>query len=250
MAKESLIIYTSPEPLPNDQAITQGNKHTHHYHAIPLAFKGIEPYLALSSFPIITAAHSPPQANDPSHHPIQTDTTEVCSGPSSTLPSSVYADEAEPPYSSTASASSKQPRPRGTVPRPEFKEDGIPPGEAAHIISWTDDDVDATDYKNMPDYDPNQEESEYDSTPPPETEIVPSQTLSDPSADTSLVKQYVRIYSSAPNSTVEVSGRASLYLFESIPIVCRHNCKSPAPTLISSCAIALFANLSHRSLPA
>ena len=241
MAKELLIIYTSSEPLP------QGNKHTHHYHAIPLAFKGIEPYLALSSFPIMTAApHSPPQANNPSHLLIQTDTIEVRSGPSSNLPPSVSADEAEPPYSSTASASSEQPRLRGTVLRPEFKEDGIPPGEAAHIISWTDDDVDATDYKNMPDYDPNQEESEYDSTPPPETEIVPSQTLSDPSADTSLVKQYVRIYSSAPISTVEVSGRASLYLFESIPIVCRHNCKSPAPTLINFVSLLLLWLLTSR----
>ncbi|MCJ1480445.1 hypothetical protein MMC06_000600 [Schaereria dolodes] len=41
----------------------------------------------------------------------------------------------------------------------------------------------------MPDYDPDQEESEYDSTPPPETEIVASQTLDDPSADTSLVRR-------------------------------------------------------------
>lgn len=77
---------------------------------------------------------------------------------------------------------------------------------------------------NMPDYDPNQEESEYDSTPPPETEIVALQTLDDPSADTSLVEQYVRIYSSAPISSIEeVSGRATLYLSKSIPFTRRHN---------------------------
>ena len=68
MAEQSLIIYISPEPLSNNQpqnidhnqqAITQGNKHTYYYHAIPLAFKEIEPYLALSSFPIIITTHLP-----------------------------------------------------------------------------------------------------------------------------------------------------------------------------------------------
>ena len=79
MTKQSLIIYTSPEPLSNNQpqnidhnqqAITQGNKYTHHYHVIPLAFKGIKPYLALSSFPIITTAHLSPQVNNSSYYSI------------------------------------------------------------------------------------------------------------------------------------------------------------------------------------
>lgn len=233
MAEElrSLFIYTSPTLLSNDQphnidhgqqAVVQDDEHTHHYHAIPTAFKGIEPYIALSSFPIITAAHLPPQANDPSHHPIQNDTTGARAGPSSTLASAASSDEAGPPHSSTASASDEQPHPRRTVPRPEFKEDRIPRGKAEDIIAWTDDDVDASDYKNMPGYDPNQEESEYDSTPPPEKEIVASQTLDDRLADTPLVRRYVRIYNSAPTSSVEeVSGRATLYLFNSRPIFCR-----------------------------
>lgn len=244
MAEQSLFIYTSLEPLSNDQpqdidhgqqAVTQGDKHTHKYHAIPTGFKGIEPYLALSSFPItITAAHVPPQANKPSHHPIHNDTTGARSGPSSSLPSSASPDAAKPSHSSTASASNEQPHPRRTVPPPELKQDRLPRGKSEDIISWTDDDVDATDYKNMPDYDPNQEESEYDSTPPPETELEASQILGGPSGDTTLVKRYVRIYSSAPTSSVEeVSGRATLHLFKSIPIVCKHNCKPLAPTLVS-----------------
>ena len=226
MAEQSLIIYTSPGLLSNDQiqnidhnqqALILG-KRTHHYHSIPLASKGIEPYLALSSIPIVTAAYSPPHASNPSHHFIQIGTTEVRPGPSSIEPSSDSADNVEPPSSSTASASGEQPRSRRIVPRPEFKEDAIPLGKAADIIAWTDDDVDATDYKNMPGYDPDQEESEYDSTPPPETEIVPSQTLDRRSPDASSVKRYVRIYNSASVSTMEeVSGRASLFLFESNP---------------------------------
>lgn len=260
MAEQSLFIYISPEPLWNDQpqdvdhsqqAVIQGDNYTHYYHAIPTAFKGIEPYLALSSIPIITAAYLPPQANSPSHHPIRTDTTGARSGPSSSLPSSASSDKAEPPHSSTTSASNEQPHPRRTVPPPELKEDRIPRGKAEDMISWTDDDVDATDYKNMPDYDPNQETSEYDSTPPPETEAVASHILDDPSAGTSLVKRYVRIYSSAPSSSVEeVSGRVTLYLFESIPIVCKHDCKSPAPTLISvATSFCLLTSLIYRFLP-
>ena len=217
MAGQSLFLYINPEPLSEDQpqnihhrqqAVTQGDKHTHHYRAIPTACKGIEPYLALSPFPIVTVAHLSPQANNPSHQPTQTGATGARSGSSSTLPSSASLHEVEPSRSSAASASNEQPPPRRTVPRPEFKEDGIPPGRAEDIVAWTDDDVDTIDYKNMPGYDPNQEESEYDSTPPPETEIVASQTLDDSSADRPFVRRYVRIYCNAPTSSVEeVSGK-------------------------------------------
>lgn len=234
-----------------NKLVTKSHKHTPRYHAIPTASKGIEPYIALSSFPIITAAHLPPQANNPSHHPFQIDTTEARSGPSSTLPSSASPDEAELSHSPTVSALLEQPHLRRTVPRPECKKDGIPSGKAEDIIAWTDDDVEATDYKNMPDYDPNQEESEYDSTPPPETEIVASQALDDPSTDTSLFRRYVRNYSSAPTSPVEeVSGRPTLYLFKSIPIICRQNCKllAPASTTVATFFFLLTLRI-YRFLP-
>lgn len=156
MAEQSLFIYTSSEPLSNDQtqnidhgqqAVTQGDKHTYHYQVIATAFKGIEPYLTLSSSPIVAAAHLPPQADNPSHRPIRIDTTGARSGPSSTLPSSASPDEAEPLHIFTTSSPNEQPHPRRAVPRPEFKEDGIPCGRAEDIIACTDDDVHATDYK-------------------------------------------------------------------------------------------------------
>ena len=41
-------------------------------------------------------------------------------------------------------------------------------GDAKRLISWSDDDVDGTDFKNMPDYDSDQDESDYSSTPEPD----------------------------------------------------------------------------------
>lgn len=55
------------------------------------------------------------------------------------------------------------------------------------FITWTDDDVDATDFKNMPDYDPNQEDSEYDSTPGPEP--VPGTSSAEPLC----VQRYIKL---------------------------------------------------------
>lgn len=40
---------------------------------------------------------------------------------------------------------------------PEPKEDALPKGDAKDLISWTDDDVDNEDFKNTPDYDPDQD---------------------------------------------------------------------------------------------
>lgn len=50
------------------------------------------------------------------------------------------------------------------------------------LIAWTDDDIDAEDYKNTPDYDPNQDESEYDSRS--ESELDPSTTSAEPGRPT------------------------------------------------------------------
>lgn len=47
-------------------------------------------------------------------------------------------------------------------------EDDLPQGNGKNLLTWSDDDVDATDYKNMEYYDPWQEEDNYESTPEPE----------------------------------------------------------------------------------
>lgn len=89
------------------------------------------------------------------------------------------ADQAEPKYSSPQNQEEiGAPSPDGSfsedkghsssdhLESPSAEEDLSRQGN--NLIAWTDDDVDATDYKNMPDYDPDQEESEYDSTPSPQ----------------------------------------------------------------------------------
>ena len=51
---------------------------------------------------------------------------------------------------------------------PRMMDDNLPRGEAKELRSWSDDDVDWTDFKNMPDYDLYQDESDYSSTPEPD----------------------------------------------------------------------------------
>ncbi len=64
------------------------------------------------------------------------------------------------------SASENEPyvKSKREIPPPEAKEDNPPKGCAADLIGYTDDDVDGTDYKDMPDYDPDQEFSAYESS--------------------------------------------------------------------------------------
>lgn len=45
----------------------------------------------------------------------------------------------------------------GTPSPPDPKDDGLPKGDAKDLIPWTDDDFAKEDYKNAPDYDPDQD---------------------------------------------------------------------------------------------
>lgn len=58
-------------------------------------------------------------------------------------------------------------------------EDARPKGEEKDLISWTDEDLDAMDYKNRPDYDPDQDDTEYGTTSEsePESETLMSEQL-------------------------------------------------------------------------
>ena len=82
-----------------------------------------------------------------------------------------------------------------------------------NLISWTDDDVDATDYKNMPDYDSDQEESEYDSTPEPESipglsSAEPGFTMAPP--EPLRVQQYIKLQSKQESPVASESGKSIL----------------------------------------
>ncbi|KAL9104470.1 MAG: hypothetical protein Q9163_000563 [Psora crenata] len=159
----NLLVYLGPELVSDAQhtyinyvreALALGVRRIFHYHAIP---KGIEPHLALCSCAVSEVARSPPRDLTPAESPPQSPKPTIStsqSGRSSSLPTSPTSSERN------------------------LRNDAQPEemGKKNILISWTDDDVDATDFKNMPDYDPDQEESVYDSTPNPETEFVLSPT--------------------------------------------------------------------------
>lgn len=67
-------------------------------------------------------------------------------------------------------------------------------------MSWSDLILDTVDRKNAPDYDPDQEESEYDSTPPPEP--IPSTSPVEPPC----VQRYVKLQSKPENSIAGTTG--------------------------------------------
>lgn len=54
----------------------------------------------------------------------------------------------------------------GSTPPPERKPDTFPEGKAEDLISWTDDDYTKEDYKNFPDYDPDQDNDDPDKKDP------------------------------------------------------------------------------------
>lgn len=185
-------------------ALALGARHTYHYNAIPNAFKGIEPHLALCSFAVTEDGPSQPS-----------DFTRAESPPQSPLSSQEYPGNAKPQPSPSISAldAKSPPSPSFSASEGNLPNDD-PPQESGDetLISWTDDDVDATDYKNMPDYDPDQEESVYDSTPNPETESIASPTKERSFDDTSYIRRYFKLDSEDTSSAGEVSGEeTSIY---------------------------------------
>ena len=122
----------------------------------------------------------------------------------------------ETQYSPSAVSLDAKSRPSPSVSPSEgnLPNEDLPQGsvEEETLVSSTDDDVDATDYKNMPNYDPDQEESLYDSTPSPETETTTSPTKKRSFGDASYVRRYVRLHSDETSSGGEVSGMKTSYL--------------------------------------
>ena len=213
-AAPGLVLYKSYKQIPttttkdwtyNRDALAAGARNTYFYDAIPHAFKVIEPRLALTSIPA--------KENDPrpsgnvervsESHPLPNVITS-CASPNSYQPSPMYGEDkgiSESALSITL--------PEATLHQPStgpaYKESGLPQGNAEDIITWTDDHIDATDYKNMPDYDPDQEESDYDSTPPPETDST-TPTTERPDEEVPQVERYTKLHKYGEVLTDEISG--------------------------------------------
>lgn len=88
-------------------------------------------------------------------------------------------------------------------------EDDFPQSNGENLLTWADDDVDGTEYKNMKDYYPWQEENNHESTPEPEATAEPEEDLS--FEDKSCIRRYVMLHSKQNSERTsraeEVSGR-------------------------------------------
>lgn len=88
----------------------------------------------------------------------------------------------------------------------------IPEGRAEDLISWTDDDTDAVDFKNYPDYDPDQDSCSYHSTTDSNTETTTSAAKKRSPAHDGYIQSYVKlkdVVSSEKNNSIvrDVSGK-------------------------------------------
>lgn len=140
---------------------------------MPSVFKGIEPHLAFLEFVL--------SENRQSEEPPSSPTITVRSKQSvyvSTLNPSFTEQigDSKPPLSFLSTI-------QGVKRRPLSPDDELPEGNGKDLIPWSDDDVDATDFKNMEDYDPWQEDDKYESTPEPEAteELLENLSLEDKS---------------------------------------------------------------------
>ena len=188
----NLLVYLSSELIQDDSlsyityvrdALSLGAKRTCHYQAIPDAFKDVEPHLVFCSFALSEDARSSPrdltgmQSLPPAPKSL-TSTSQP--GLSSSLPSLEEPGNAKPnssspeipPDADLRRSSSISDFARQVSSHLRLIDGGLPQLNQEEIIWWSDDDVDATDFKNMPDYDPHQEESVYDSTPSLESKSV------------------------------------------------------------------------------
>jgi len=216
MRNPFLLLYQSPELASNSnvyidytrEASAHGAKLICHYHAVPDAFKGIEPRIALpySSISLSSQSEEPVKSLEITVETSQsgsildqssTDRTWDPSPPSKLeeLIQDARLRVLSPPPAmedDRLEESIQDARP-GVPSGPRRMEDDIPIGDAEDINSWGDDDVDGTDFKNTPDYDPWQEESIYESTPEPDAT---AQSLEDLSfEDKPCIRRYVMLHS-------------------------------------------------------
>lgn len=90
--------------------------------------------------------------------------------------------------------------------------EGLPQGSVNDFIPWSDDDVDATDFEKMPDYDSEQEDSLYNSTPDLEIEATASTTENHSFEDATYSCRYVKLHDEETVSRGQSSGERDSHL--------------------------------------
>lgn len=182
-------------------AIARGAKRIDYYKALPNGLKGLEPHLALCSFKSLNDTRSTTEALA-----LQAITGQISIAPKGS-------QEAKRPISPSANTPGvKRPALPNDSPERAPTDADLPQANASEmdIITWTDDDIDSTDFKNMPDYDPDQDESVYESTPEPEVAAVRNSSQVDGEHP---VTSYIPLYRSDPDASGGPLGKFPPYFF-------------------------------------
>ncbi|MCJ1270611.1 hypothetical protein MMC22_010508 [Lobaria immixta] len=185
MSAASLFYYSSKVPLQTASSFlftkdvssssAPKTRRVYRYEAIEAVAKGVQPYLSLC---LETSCNSV-DVDEPRFIPLLEKTSpNLSEGPLVHLKNpaiqSISTEERAKIVSPKRRLSSPdvelRTKPKPTEPGPRAIEDAIPKGEGKDLISWTDEDFDAMDYKNTPDYDPDQDDTEYGTTSDSEPE--------------------------------------------------------------------------------
>lgn len=191
MRDPCLLLYQSPE-LASDsnvyidytrEALARGAQRVCHYHAVPNAIKGIEPRIALPYSSISLSIQS--------EEPVISPRSTVKTSQSVSISDQPSIERTKDLSPASRLEEFIQDARSGFLTPPRAMEEDLPQGDGKDLLPWSDDDVDATDFKNMPDYDPWQDESTHESTPEPD---VIAQSLEDLSWEhKSCIRRYIML---------------------------------------------------------
>ncbi|MCJ1464436.1 hypothetical protein MMC07_003049 [Pseudocyphellaria aurata] len=220
MSATNLFYYSSKYPLQLKSFSPSAPKTRQycHYEAIEAVAKGSQPFLSLC----LETSSDSTNGNKLSSMPLlESVSTVQSSGDSVSLNSpttrpvsfkeqpSVVAPNIKTSSLNTEPENLRKP----TEHEPPKMEDALPNGTGNPIISWTDDDYDTIDYKNTPDYDPDQDNTEYgtSSESEPESELsVTGKTLVLREAVD--FRQYIQLKTTSSGGEVQSSGLAPYLL--------------------------------------
>lgn len=183
-----------------------GAKQISIYQAITDGVKGLEDYLVLSCV-------TTPEV--------------ICTNPLSASGQSI---DVKAPLTDTPSPSSTTSEPSDHT---QVEDTGMP------AWVWGTNDVDGTDYKNMPDYDPNQEESVYESTPEPETEGLYVAREDGSMNAPSYIENYIKLWTVDSNRTDDDPG--NIIPFHS------NQSRTPFDDLTTACTVVLAPCLKNKA---
>lgn len=217
-------LYRSPELVSNTSstyvdyilnAAANGFERVYHYNAIPNGVKGIESHIALCSSAgsedaPLKLGNQSSSAAVASPSPEATKNTNYSDGTSG-LPVTTNKGDTKPQSRPSPITTDHNPQSLSSTSTPQRRSSPskIPLGRAEDMISWIDDDLDATDYKNLMYYDPNQDENNYDSTTDSDTEATASPPKKGSRVPSGYIQNYINLSDEKTNSSVsEVSGKA------------------------------------------